>query len=194
MRYDWCVRLHRCVRSPTSVLITVSLVVFVALTNCKKDSAPAEPVRDAGLDASRDAATDASADANTDASCLLDADVGFTHDNCLGCGVPCGDDRPFCCAGTCCADECGSPGNDCFPTPAGDGDADVDADIDVDVDADADGDVDAGADAGCGEDEFVTYENCLGCGVSCYALFPFCCVGSCCENECGSGGACIDHR
>ena len=126
----------------------------------------------------RDAAADASpADAAADAGPCPDRPVeGRMHDDCLGCGTPCGPARPFCCGATCCAEECGSVvDNECSSRPEeplGDGDADAD------VDADADGDAD-GCDHG-------TYEDCLGCGNPCSAKRPFCCGNICCSEECGT--------
>jgi hypothetical protein len=86
---------------------------------------------------------------------------------------PCGVVRPFACVDTCCAEECGSAVNDCSPTP------------DPTLAIEAPG-PDAGVDACI--DEFLTHDDCLGCGVACDDTRPFCCGATCCRDECGQVG------
>lgn len=137
-----------------------ALLLFTAGCPSEPRSVPAT---DAGADATvgADAATDAAAPV-----CGPDDGVFATHDHCRGCGQPCDDAHPFCCAGTCCAEECGSAVNVCSPGPdplrpdsAGDGD-------------------DQCAELGW------SHDNCFDCGVGCGSARPFCCGGTCCVDEC----------
>jgi len=121
-----------------------------------------------------DAARDAPADAFDPGPCP-DRPLEDRHpEDCLGCGDPCGPRRPFCCGAECCADECGSPDNECSREPEPRPDAGGDADADADADGDADG---------C---DHTVYESCRGCGQPCDATRPFCCIGICCSEECGA--------
>lgn len=127
-----------------------------------------------------DAAVDAepAPDAGVDAAlvCGEAEAVGASHDHCLGCGLPCGDDRPFCCLGTCCAEECGQAVNDCAPDP------------DPTRPTEAGGGPD-----GC-QDLGFSALNCFDCGVGCGPSRPFCCDHQCCADECGAqGNDCSDE-
>lgn len=141
------------------------------------EPSPPPPPEDAGPhDAALDAPSDAALDAFDPGPCPERPIELRTHDDCLGCGLPCGPRRPFCCGYVCCTDECGAPDNTCSIEPE-----------EIPPLLDAGPPIDAGwrldPDAGC---DLTDPLNCLGCGVACHPGRPFCCAGGCCSEECGS--------
>jgi hypothetical protein len=149
------------------------LVLALGIGGCtllfKIGEKPAAVIEDGGVpDAEAPPALDAAVIGECPERSLLDR----THDDCLGCGDPCGPKRPFCCMGTCCEEECGTVANTCSTVSEPQEDAGFEADADADGDAD-----------GC---DHHVYETCLGCDRPCTASYPFCCGSTCCQEECGA--------